>query len=179
MMQALWRTEGAQEILNLFREGVTGGISQPQPLSSHSPFKGAHPLLLGVWSDEWLATDFRGSKLRKVNMKILNDPTGKIYLVAIVPDGMQEGYYCLQVSLFADVPVQQVVKNVLIPDLMQLEKGIRVPQPGDLSQWTNYIGSLHVYIGDHVEICQVAGILTGMFFCKTTSHLCHIYLFLA
>jgi hypothetical protein len=88
MMQALWASEGAQEILNLFNTGVTGGMSAATAYVQTFTCSGAKPLLLGIWSDEWLATDFRGSKLRKVNMRILNDPSGKIYLVAVVPDGM-------------------------------------------------------------------------------------------
>jgi hypothetical protein len=74
--------------------------------------------------------------------------------------------------------VQEVVKKVLIPDLMQLEMGIQVRQAGDSSQWSSFIGSLHVFIGDHVEICQVAGILTGTFFCQVKSQSCDGNLFL-
>lgn len=57
--------------------------------------------------------------------------------------------------------MQEVLRQAIIPDLMQLEHGIRIRSAVTPSKTDVYIGSLHVLIADHPEACDAAGIRTG------------------
>lgn len=50
--------------------------------------------------------------------------------------------------------MQDVYKHIVVPDMLQLENGIRI--------WDkNFVGTIHFIAGDHVELCDLAGITTG------------------
>lgn len=69
---------------------------------------------------------------------------------------------------YIDLPVQELYKSVVIPDIVQLELGVMFDK-------CPYIGTIHFLCGDHNELCGVAGIL-GIFqfqFCNyRTSSTC-------
>lgn len=60
-----------------------------------------------------------------------------------------------------EVSVKEIYRQIIIPDILQLEQGIQVTSADGVTR--SYVGSIHMIIGDHVELCDLAGIITGMY----------------
>lgn len=97
-------------------------------------------------------------------MRILNDPEIKTHLIGIYPEGTIACLVFIELALMinspppvwflSDVPVQEIYKYVVVPDMFQLEQGVTI-------NGTRYVGTIHFIAGDHVELCKLAGIPTG------------------
>jgi hypothetical protein len=47
--------------------------------------------------------------------------------------------------------VQEIYKRLVLPDVLQLERGITL-------DGENYVGTIHMIIGDHIELIELAGL---------------------
>lgn len=83
-------------------------------------------------------------------------------------------YFLFISELHTDVPLKEIYRQVIIPDMLQLEHGIQVESEADPTKVTCYIGSVHMVIGDHMELCKLAGIITGI----NNSFLKYLFFFL-
>jgi hypothetical protein len=61
----------------------------------------------------------------------------------------------------AEVPLSEIIRSVVLPAMLQLEHGISLIDHN--KQRSQYVGSPHVWIGDHVELCQVGGMTSGAY----------------
>ena len=50
---------------------------------------GVNMLLPVFWSDEFAQCSFRSMKLRKLKMRILNDPVVRTFVLGLYPEGMR------------------------------------------------------------------------------------------
>lgn len=91
-------------------------------------------------------------KLRQLKMRILNDPVVHTHVLGLYPEGTSDTPICARSSLPLDLPVQELYKSVVIPDLIQLEHGVTFDEKA-------YFGTIHFLCGDHNELCAIAGIL--------------------
>lgn len=93
-----------------------------------------------------------------LKMRILNDPVIRTHTIGIYPEGMLHTFsflfFFFQRSLIyscIDLPVQEIYKQVVVPDMYQLENGVMI-------RGASYVGSIHFIAGDHQEICALAGL---------------------
>ena len=56
--------------------------------------------------------------------------------------------------MFADIGVQEIYKQVVLPDMFQLENGI-------VLGGKHFVGTIHFIAGDHKELIELGG-LPGM-----------------
>jgi len=107
-------------------------------------------LLLVFWSDEWNQYDYRGVKLRQLKMRVLNDQVIETHTIGVYPDGSLQLCPMMMLSP-TDISVQEIYKQVVIPDVYQLENGIAIG-----SQF--FVGTIHFIAGDHVELIDLGGL---------------------
>lgn len=161
--KALWESSGVAEIKAILGRSLLGWHPDIGTTDHHNPECDNRLLLLALWSDEWLAQAFRDNKFRKMYLRVLNDPKEKRELVGIFPDSARTWRTAKWLMTFAAVPLMEIFRQVVLPDLLQLQHGIQIATKKG-SDVRKYIGALHMLIGDHVELCEAAGITTGTTF---------------
>jgi hypothetical protein len=83
-------------------------------------------------------------------MRILNDRVIETHTIGVYPDGSLQ--MCPSLLLIpTDISVQEIYKQVVIPDVYQLENGIAIG-----SQF--FVGTIHFIAGDHVELIDLGGL---------------------